>query len=188
MDKRISIELCLEECKGVLRSLAYKYRRIYNNDEEEAFANACLWLVELYDRFDKDRASFVTYIYTVVENRFINEGKKFYNEQKYLSHQSIDELDEKNLLVTDIYGDGSGTSDKTTSGQKERYSMYFMFYPFLEELDEREEIIFKMFYYNNWSIREIATYMDLSEIRVKELKGEIVKKLTEKHEKDLKNQ
>lgn len=178
-----SIELCFEECKGVLRSLAYKYKNIYNGDVDEAYANACLWLVEMYDKFDRNKASFVTYVYMIVDNRFINEGKKAFNEKKYLSNIPLDDLGIDDELYCNRAIETKANDNNSTNGQKERYKFYFELESFMNVLNEREQIIFKTFYYNNWNIKDIAKYLELSDIRVKELKKEAVKKLFKEQKK-----
>lgn len=180
-NRQINMELCFEECKGILKALAYKYKGIYNGDIEEAFANACMWLVELYDNFDRNRATFVTYAYSSVENKFINEGKKIYRENQYISHSSIEDLDRDGYLISDCNEDDL-IDDRMTIGQRERYDLYLKLYECVDILSERERTIFKLFYYNNWNIKDIADVLELSEIRIKEIKSKIVKKMLKNYE------
>lgn len=174
-DKQEVMQICFEECKGILRALAVKYKAIYNGDVEEAFADACLWLMEFYDSFDRNKATFVTYAYSVIENKFINAGKKAYKEKQHMSNVSIEDLDKDGLLV---YGSNKIILDEgMTKGQSERYNIYFQYCNDLEILTEREQTIFKLFYYDNWNIKDIASQLGLSEIRIKEIKSKIIKKL-----------
>lgn len=179
--KQENVELCFQECKGILKTLAIKYKSIYDNDVEEAFAEASMWLVELYDSFDKNRASFVTYAYSVIENKFINAGKKFYRERCTMIDATIEELDQEGLLTdsNEIILD-----TEMTLGQKKRCDVYFELVDYLDRVSEREEKIFKLYYYDSWSISELAEYFELSEIRIKEIKNNCVRKLREIQEND----
>lgn len=176
-DKQVYMELCFQECRGILKSLAIKYKKIYNNDIEEAFAEASLWLMELYDTFDRNKATLQTYVYSCIERKFINAGKKKFKETQFVSAASIDELDQEGLLI--YCNDVEVAGEKMTEGQRERYEIYFKYYPHIGYLPEREQDIFKLFYYNHWNIKDIAEQMDLSEIRIKELKSKIIKKMQE---------
>lgn len=174
-NKQEIMEICFDECKGILRALAVKYKNIYNGDVEEAFADACLWLMEFYGSFDRNKATFITYVYSVIENKFINAGKKAYKEKQYFSNVSIEELDKEGLLVCG--NEKHILKEDVTKGQIERYHIYFEYVDYLDMLTEREQTIFKLFYYDNWNIKDIASQLNLSEIRIKEIKSKIIKKL-----------
>lgn len=178
IERNKNIEMCLEECKGTLKNLSYKYRSIYNGDTDEAFADACLWLVELYDKFDKDKASFVTYIQHVIENKFLDVYRKNKATSLDIVNKDICELDELGLLPTseDIYS-SSNYDDILTDGQINRYNIYLDNQDYLYVLKEREQDIFKLFYCNMWDISKIASAYGLSEIRIKEIKRKALSKI-----------
>lgn len=171
----------LAECQYILLRMANKYKNIYNGDKEEAYANACLWTIELYDGFDRNKSKFTTYIYSIIDNKFKDEWRKKNKEYKLFASGDIEDYDEKGMINTDLYE--NDYDDILTSGQKDRYSLYFDLYKYTNILNDREKVIFKLFYYNNWKIEDIASVVELSAIRVKEIKKKIIIRL----EKEKKN-
>lgn len=178
-DRNKNIELCLEECKDTLKRLAYKYRSVYNGDTDEAFANACLWLVELYDKFDRDKASFVTYIGCVIENKFLDDYRKHKVYDLDVIGTDIQDLDELGIIPSydNVSDEFDCDKEELTPGQIDRYEIYLEYQNQLDILKEKERDVFKLFYYNMWDISKIANAYDLSEIRIKEIKRNALNKL-----------
>lgn len=178
IERNRNIEMCFEECKDTINNLSYKYKGIYGGDKEEAFANACLWLVELYDKFDKDKASFVTYISHVLENKFIDDYRKHKIYDLNIMKQDIQDLDELGLIPSyDNICDSEDIFQELTDGQIDRYSIYLDYQDYLDVLKEKEKDIFRLYYCNMWDISSIANAYDLSEIRIKEIKRNALNKL-----------
>lgn len=176
------LELSYIEFRPILYKLSHKYKNLYNNDFEEALADSCVWFIESYDSYDKDKAHFSTYLYGVVENRFIDVSRK--KRREYETFVNIDDLNEEQLGYYDssMFQDNSTDIDMTV-GQMSRLSTYTYYQNFIDVLEIREQDIFKLYYYNDWSIIEIADFLNLSEIRVKQLKTNILNEL-EKEKKE----
>lgn len=177
-DRETNLELCFYECYGVLKTLAYKYRKIYNGDVDEAFSNACLWLVELYDSFDKNKSNFISYVYTIVSRKFINEGKKKFNERNVFINISFEELEEGGKFMGDSDTFNTNEQDRDSKmGLRNRENFYTECFGKMDDIKERDVQIFELFYSHGWSIKDIAIVFKLSEVRVKEIKRNIVKKI-----------
>lgn len=176
MDNNKNIEICFQECEKMLWKLADKYKSIYNGDKEEAFANASLWLVEDYNGYNRDKASFVTYIYMCIEKRFIKAMNKFYDEKEYICGTDLDDLDELGLLSTDNI-DYQLIDDEMTDGKKNRYDIYFEYKDYLDIFKEKDKEIFRLYYYCGRNEKEIAEIYDLNERSIRKIKEKILKKV-----------
>lgn len=173
MDKKSNIELCFLECEKILWKLSNKYKNIYNGDTNEAFSCASLWLVEDYDTYDKNKSSFVTYIYKCIERKFINEAIKKKNSDDNMDYGDIEDLDECGLLVNN--NENILIDENITNGKLERYSFYLENKSYLNNVKNRDYEIFRMYYYCGRNISDIAEIFNLSEIRIKEIKRKILK-------------
>lgn len=168
--RKKGLELSYIEYRPILYKLAHKYKNIYNNDFEEALADSNLWFIECYDSYDKNKAHFSTYLYGVVENKFIDVSRR--KKREKLTFIDIDELNEDQLCYYDSFMQQDTTTNiDMTKGQMLRYNTYIYYQDFTSILDDRSQDIFKLYYYNNWSISEIAKFLNLSEVRVKQLKN-----------------
>lgn len=169
--RKNGLELSFLEYRPILYKLAHKYKNVFNNDFEEAFAETSLWFIECYDTYDKDKAHFSTYLYGVVENKFIDMSRR--KKRENATFIDIDELNEEQLGFYDSFmlNDNLTDIDDLTRGQVMRFKTYTYYQNFLDILETREQDIFKLYYYNNWSINEIATFLNLSDARVKQLKN-----------------
>ena len=171
-----NIELCIEQCTPILKKLSYKYKNIYDNDANEAFANACLWVVEMYDKFDRNKGSLVSYIGMIVEHKFIDAYR--YNKVHEFDRYATDvyDMDEMNLLPYEKDYEPEGEII-LTEHQQYRKDIYDRYEPYIDELSDRERGIFKLFYYNLWDISHIAKSYELSIMRIKEIKRDVLRKL-----------
>lgn len=177
------LELSYLEYRPILYKLSHKYKNVFNNELEEALAEANIWFIECYDSYDKNKAHFSTYLYGVVENKFIDIARR--KKREKATFIDIDELNEDELGFYDSFmlNDTSTNIDDLTKGQILRLDTYMYYQDFVDVLDTREQDIFKLYYYNNWSISEISKFMNLSEVRVKQLKNNSLI-LLEKERKD----
>ena len=122
--------------------MAYIRSRVTNpHDAEDIHSDVFEKIMKRLDSFDSDRASLSTWIYTITHNKVID----FYR----VHHESVP-------LNMEVLGEEALSDNVFNDGDMDALA------DALSNLSEKDRSIVVMYYYNNYTLKEIAEKMNIS--------------------------
>lgn len=139
----------------------FLYARTVNKAiTEDLTSQTFLKVVEKYHTYNQEKGAASTWIFTIA----LNEFRSYYRSQKGKESVNLDDLTELQ-------------SDMNTEKSVYAYENQKMIFTLLNDLDERQRNIITLKYYGDFSNKEIAAILEISETNASTILARTLKKI-----------